>query len=275
MFSALSSIYHKENPVHFDACMQSIWDKQTLKPTEIILVEDGPLTSDLDRIIAMWKAKLGDVLHIIKLPENVGTGKAKNIGLQACNYEVVCIVDTDDIYVSDRFEKQVNFLEQHQDVVIVGGQILEFAEDISNPSGKREVPLSNDDLINYAQRQSPFNNMTIAYRKSKILDAGGYQHHLWMEDYNLFLRIIAQGYQISNLPDVLVYARIDNGMHGRRKGFKYIKSEKQLRDLKKQLKIQSPFYANIYFIVRSSFRLMPANLLGKIYNTFLRKKVEK
>ena len=123
MFSALSSIYHKENPVHFDACMQSIWDKQTLKPTEIILVEDGPLTSDLDSIIAMWKAKLGDVLHIIKLPENVGTGKAKNIGLQACNYEVVCIVDTDDIYVSDRFEKQVNFLEQHQDVVIVGGQI--------------------------------------------------------------------------------------------------------------------------------------------------------
>lgn len=275
MFSALSSIYHKENPAHFDACMQSIWDKQTLKPTEIILVEDGPLTSDLDRIIAMWKAKLGDVIQIIKLPKNVGTGKAKNIGLKACNYEVVCIVDTDDIYVSDRFEKQVNFLEQHQDVVIVGGQILEFAEDISNPSGKREVPLSNDDLINYAQRQSPFNNMTIAYRKSKILGVGGYQHHLWMEDYNLFLRIIAKGYQISNLPDVLVYARIDNGMHGRRKGFKYIKSEKQLLDLKKQLKIQPPFYATIYFIVRSTFRLMPANLLGKIYNTFLRKKVEK
>lgn len=275
MFSALSSIYHKESPEHFDACMQSIWDKQTLKPTEIILVEDGPLTSDLDRIIAMWKAKLGDVLQIIKLPENVGTGKAKNIGLQACNYEVVCIVDTDDIYVSDRFEKQVNFLEQHQEVVIVGGQILEFAEDISNPSGKREVPLSNEDLINYAQRQSPFNNMTIAYRKSKILGVGGYQHHYWMEDYNLFLRVIAKGYQISNLPDVLVYARIDNGMHGRRKGFQYIKSEKQLLDLKKQLKIQSPFYANMYFIVRSTFRLMPANLLGKIYNTFLRKKVEK
>ena len=57
--------------------------------------------------------------------------------------------------------------------------------------------------------------------------------------------------------------------------FQYIKSEKKLLDLKKQLKIQSPFYANIYFIVRSAFRLMPANLLGKIYNTFLRKKVEK
>jgi hypothetical protein len=96
-----------------------------------------------------------------------------------------------------------------------------------------------------------------------------------MEDYNLFLRVIAKGYKVSNLPDVLVYARIDNGMHGRRRGFQYIKSEKQLLDLKKQLKIQSPLYANMYFIVRSAFRLMPANLLGKIYNRFLRKKVEK
>ena len=274
-FSVLSSIYHKENPFHFNACMESIWDKQTLKPTEIVLIEDGPLTPELDQIIAKWQEKLGTVLRVKKLEKNVGTGKAKNIGLQECTYDIVCIVDTDDIYVPERFEKQITFLEKNPDVSIVGGQILEFVEDTQNPTGMRKVPLTNEELRNYAKKQSPFNNMTIAYRKSKILDAGGYQHHLWMEDYNLFLRIIAQGYQISNLPDVLVYARIDNGMHGRRKGFKYIKSEKQLLDLKKQLKIQSPFYANIYFIVRSAFRLMPANLLGKLYNTFLRKKVQK
>lgn len=47
-----------------------------------------------------------------------------------------------------------------------------------------------------------------------------------------FLRVIAKGYKVQNLPDVLVYARIDNGMHGRRKGLQYIKSEKQLLDLK-------------------------------------------
>jgi len=273
MFSVLSSIYHKEHPLHFNACMESIWDKQTLKPAEIILVEDGPLTPELDKVIAQWQEKLGNILRVKKLDKNVGTGKAKNIGLQTCSHEVVCIVDTDDIYVSDRFEKQVNFLEKHQDVIIVGGQILEFVEDISNPSGKREVPLSNEDLINYAQRQSPFNNMTIAYRKSKILGVGGYQHHLWMEDYNLFLRVIAKGYQISNLPDVLVYARIDNGMHGRRKGYEYIKSEKQLLDLKKELKLQKPIHANMLFLIRSVFRLMPSSLLGKLYNAFLRKKV--
>jgi len=255
--------------------MESIWDKQTLKPTEIVLIEDGPLTPELDQIISKWQAKLGKVLRVKKLEQNVGTGKAKNIGLKECTYDIVCIVDTDDIYVSERFEKQIKFLEKNPDVSIVGGQILEFVEDTQNPTGMRNVPLSNEDLRNYAKKQSPFNNMTITYRKSHILEVGGYQHHLWMEDYNLFLRVIAQGYKIQNLPDVLVYARIDNGMHGRRKGFQYIKSEKQLLDLKKQLKLQNPLYANMLFLIRSAFRLLPANLLGKIYNTFLRKDIKK
>ncbi|EOQ74857.1 glycosyltransferase [Acinetobacter lactucae] len=275
MFSVLSSIYHKEHPLHFNSCMESIWDKQTLKPTEIVLIEDGPLTPELDQIIAKWQAKLGKVLRVKKLEQNVGTGKAKNIGLQECTYDIVCIVDTDDIYVPERFEKQIKFLEKNPDVSIVGGQILEFVEDTQNPTGMRNVPLSNEDLRNYAKKQSPFNNMTITYRKSHILEVGGYQHHLWMEDYNLFLRVIAKGHKIQNLPDVLVYARIDNGMHGRRKGFQYIKSEKQLLDLKKQLKLQNPLYANMLFLVRSAFRLLPANLLGKIYNTFLRKDIKK
>lgn len=275
MFSVLCSIYHKENPSHFHECMQSIWDNQTLKPTEIVLIEDGPLTPQLDQVIQQWQVKLGDVLRVTKLAQNVGTGKAKNIGLQQCSYEIVCIVDTDDISVSNRFERQVEFLNTKTDVVIVGGQIIEFTEDTDNPSGMRKVPLQHDVLYHFAQRQSPFNNMTIAYRRSKILEVGGYYHHLWMEDYNLFLRVIAHGCKIENLEEVLVYARIDNGMHARRKGIEYIKSEKQLLDLKKQLKLQSPVHANILFLIRSAFRLLPSGILGMVYNNFLRKKISK
>jgi glycosyltransferase involved in cell wall biosynthesis len=275
MFSVLISIYHKEQPEHFNTCMESIWEHQTLKPTEIIMIEDGPLTPGLDKAIEQWQAKLGDVLRVKKLEQNVGTGKAKNIGLQECSYDMVCIVDTDDISVTDRFEKQIPILINDPELVILGGQIIEFLHDPFSPSGMRNVPLSDLELRQYAKKQSPFNNMTIAYRKSHILEAGGYQHHLWMEDYNLFLRVIAKGYKVQNLADVLVYARIDNGMHGRRKGFQYIKSEKQLLDLKKELKLQNPIHANILFLIRSALRLVPSSLLGKFYNTFLRKKVTK
>ena len=114
--------------------------------------------------------------------------------------------------------------------------------------------------------------MTVAYRKSKIIEVGGYQHHLFMEDYNLWLRVIGAGYKVANLADVVLYARVGNGMHARRKGLEYIKSEKQLLNLKKDLKLQNPLYANMLFLIRSMFRLMPSALLGKIYNTFLRKK---
>ena len=274
-FSALISIYHKELSTHFNECMNSIWDNQTLKPTEIVLVEDGPLTPALDKEIAHWQKKLGKVLTVIRLVENVGTGKAKNIGLQECSHEIVCIVDTDDINVPNRFEKQIKVFTEDLDLVILGGQVTEFVDDISSPSGMRKVPLNNEALKKYAERQSPFNNMTIAYRKTKIIEVGGYQHHLWMEDYNLFLRVIAKGYKIQNLEDILVYARIDNGMHARRKGLDYIKSEKQLLNLKKELGLQNPIHANMLFLIRSAFRLMPSSLLGIIYNTFLRKKVEK
>ena len=96
-----------------------------------------------------------------------------------------------------------------------------------------------------------------------------------MEDYNLWLRVIAAGYKVGNHPDVLLYARVGNGMHARRKGLEYIKSEKQLLNLKKELKLQSSIHANMLFLIRSAFRLIPSSVLGKFYNIFLRKKVSK
>lgn len=270
-FSVLMSIYYKENSAHFDECMQSVWDTQTLKPSEIILVKDGKLTPVLEQMIEKWKNKLGSILHIISLSENVGTGKAKNIGLNHCQHEIVCIVDTDDICVADRFEKQINFFKNNPTIDIVGGQIYEFVDSIHNTSGKRIVPCYHEDLLKFAKSKTPFNNMTIAYKKNAVLAVGGYQHHLWMEDYNLFLRLIANGSKLHNLADFLVYARIDNGMHARRRGWQYIKSEKQLLDLKLKLKIQPVMPAVILFVLRSFVRLLPAFLLQRVYKLILRK----
>ena len=274
-FSILMSLYHKENPKFLDQCFESIWDSQTTKPTEIVLVLDGPIGEELTVCVQKWQSKIGSPLKVVPLPQNVGLGKALNEGLKQCSYNWVFRMDTDDICTSDRFEKQIKFIEQNSDVVLFGGQILEFDQNISDADVLKAVPTTYEQIKKFAQNRCPFNHMTVAYKRDVILTLGGYQHHLFMEDYNLWLRVIGNNYQVANLSDVILYARVGNGMHARRKGFKYIKSEKQLLDLKKQLKIQSPFYATIYFIVRSTFRLMPANLLGKIYNTFLRKKVEK
>lgn len=272
-FSVLLSLYYKESPLFLDLALESIWDKQRKKPNQIVLVLDGPILDDLQFTVDKWKKKLLEILQIVPLDKNIGLGNALNIGLKKCENDWVFRMDTDDICKPDRFEKQIQFIQSNPNVVVVGGQILEFDHTPNDLAVIKTVPTTHEDIKKFAQKRCPFNHMTVAYKKSVIMELDGYQHHLFMEDYNLWLRVIGAGYTVANLPDVILYARVGNGMHARRKGLEYIKSEKQLLDLKKQLKLQNPFSANGLFIVRSFFRLLPSNLLGKIYNTLLRTKV--
>lgn len=274
MFSILSSVYYKENPQYLEKFFESIWINQNLKPHQIVLVLDGPIGEELTACVQSWQSKIGDILKVVALTKNVGLGKALNEGLKQCSYDWVFRMDTDDICTVDRFEKQVSFIKRNPDVVLFGAQVIEFDQDVSEANVLKTVPETHDEIIQFAKKRCPFNHMTVAYKRDVILALGGYQHHLFMEDYNLWLRVIGSGYRVANLPDILLYARVGNGMHARRKGLQYIKSEKQLLDLKKQLKIQHPFYANMLFLVRSAFRLLPAQLLGKIYNSFLRKDIK-
>ena len=274
-FSVLMSLYFKEDPNFLVSSLKSIWVDQTYKPNEIILVLDGPIGRELQECLIYWKNQIDDSLKIIPLEQNIGLGKALNIGLNHCTNDWVFRMDTDDICKPDRFEKQVQYIQANPEVVLFSGQILEFNEQPSDALIIKSVPTQHDEIVKFAQKRSPFNHMTVAYKKSVIDEVGGYQHHLFMEDYNLWLRVIGAGYRVGNHPDVLLFARVGNGMHARRKGLQYIKSEKQLLDLKKNLKIQSPIYANLFFLIRASFRLLPSNLLGILYNTFLRKKVQK
>lgn len=272
-FSVLSSIYHKEKSEFFDLCMKSIWIEQTLKPDEMILVEDGPLTPCLYQAISYWKNKLGDKLIVISLDKNVGTGRAKNIGLQNCTHEFIFIMDTDDICSPNRFKLQMDFFKHNPSVSILGGQISEFESDPRSQISKRIVPSNHNDIIKFAKIKSPLNNVTIGYKKSKVLEVGGYKHHLFMEDYNLFLRLIANECIFHNLEDTLVYARVDNGVFGRRRGFQYIKSEYQLLKLKKTLQKKTSLTLYLIFIARSTPRLLPEKALNTLYTKLLRNKM--
>ena len=274
-FSILLSLYYKESPLALDQCFLSIWQEQSIHPNEIILVLDGPISEELSQCVTKWQQIIGKPLKVIPLSQNVGLGKALNKGLEHCSNEWVFRMDTDDICKPDRFEKQIQFIKENPEVVLFSGQILEFNENPSDADILKSVPTEHTDIIKFAQKRSPFNHMTVAYKKSVIEAVGGYQHHLFMEDYNLWLRVIGAGYRVGNHPDILLYARVGNGMHARRKGLEYVNSELQLLKIKKELKLQDPIHANILFLLRSLFRLLPSALLGKIYNTFLRKKVHK
>lgn len=264
-FSVLLSVYIKENPYYLNDCIESILEKQSLLPNEIILVKDGPLTDDLDKIISYWKGKYPFILKTVNLKNNVGLGDALNIGLSHCQYNWVFRMDTDDNCVYDRFEKQIEYIRANPDIAILGTSIEEFDSSMKESLGHRAVPISNNQIKEYIKRRNPFNHMTVAFRKDVIEKVGSYQHHLYMEDYNLWIRVISSGYLVANLEEILVHVRGGDSMIKRRKGFLYIKSELTLAKLKIDKKIDSPLNSYLIFFLRSIPRLLPTLFLSSIY----------
>lgn len=266
-FSVLMSLYYKEKPEYLTQCFKSLAE-QTLPATEIVLVYDGAIPQALQDCVAEWQTRLP--IKIVPLPENVGLGKALNAGMAECSNEWVFRMDTDDLCVADRFAKQVAYIEAHPEVAMVGGQIEEFDTDNPNVTSIRRVPVEDADIKKMAPVRCPFNHMALAYKKSAIQAVGGYQHHLFLEDYNLWLRFLSAGYITHNLPDILIKMRAGQGMYNRRRGLQYFKSEWKLAKLKIKLGMQNPLSALAVFAVRAFTRVLPGKILGKIYKLLLK-----
>lgn len=218
-YSVLMSVYYKEKPEYFEKSIQSMLE-QTVKPDEIVIVKDGKLTNELDSVIEKYFSKYTDLFTVISLEQNSGLGHALNEGLKKCRNELVARMDTDDISLSDRCEKQLREFEKNKQLVICGGQICEFYGTTDNITSCRIVPSTPDEIRQFAKRRSPFNHPTVMYKKSKILSYNGYSENSRKEDLDLFLRMIFAGEPICNVCDVLLFYRAGIDNLQRRKSWK-------------------------------------------------------
>ena len=132
-FSVLMSVYIKEKADYFNECMESLL-KQTVQPNEIVIVQDGPVSVEIDEAIINYKKKYPGLLKIIPLKQNKGLGLALAEGIKNCTYELIARMDTDDICVPERFERQLKEFKENPALDIVG-------TGISGNIKKREVRL--------------------------------------------------------------------------------------------------------------------------------------
>lgn len=271
-FSVLMSVYFNETPNNLKEALESIYEKQILKPDEIVLVEDGILTENLYNEINFQKKKLGDILKIVKLEKNQGLGKALNIGLLECSNELVARMDTDDIAFPERFEKQIAFMLENFHIDICGTFMLEFKDDINNVLYLKEAPVENIDT--YIKYRSPLNHPTVIFKKSKVLEAGNYLKIPLYEDYYLWIRMKAKNAIFANIAEPLLYFRINDETYKRRGGFKHILSECYVQKELKKLGIinMKEFIFNI--ILKSIVRLLPNSMRKYLYTHFLRKNLK-
>lgn len=222
-FSVLMSVYKNDISEYLNQAIESVLN-QTIKPNEIVIVVDGSISIELKDILEKYKEKY-DIFKIIYLKENQGLGDALRIGLKYCTYNIVARMDSDDISVPNRFEKQVQEFEKDKDLDIVGGQIYEFIDNKENIICSREVPLENDDIYKYAKKRCPFNHVTVMFKKDSVLNSGGYLKWYNNEDYYLWIRMMESKSKFKNVPEYLVYVRVGNEMYQRRGGIQYFKSE--------------------------------------------------
>lgn len=264
-FSVLISVYHRENPAYLDKALQSILG-QSLSPSEIILVKDGSLTPALDKVIINHQKAYDDLYKIIVLKRNLGLGKALNEGLKHCSYDWVARMDSDDIALPDRFEKQIAYLEKHSNVDILGSWICEFNVDPCICIKQRKVPSTHEQIVAFAKYRNPLNHMTVVFRKKAVLDAGGYMPMNGFEDYFLWMRMLMNGKKFANLPEVLVKARTGKGMISRRQGLGYAKDEWGLERAAYKLGFWSTLDLARNLFTRVLPRLLPVAIVEKLYN---------
>jgi len=270
-YSVLISLYENENPAYFHASIESILN-QTVPPEQIVLVIDGPIGIELQKVVAYFR----HMLDVIELEKNLGLGQALAFGLSRCTNEFVARMDTDDVAVPNRAEVQLRYLQTHPSVSVVGGNIAEFDTTIGESDMvRRIVPERNAAIRKFARRRNPMNHVSVMFRKKNIIHAGNYQSFNGFEDYHLWVRMLSLGFELANVDQILVYVRASKAMIGRRRGMNYIQSEYNFQRfmLRSRFINLMVFFENV--LLRCSARLLAPKLLSEVYSKFLRSKVQR
>lgn len=269
MFSVLLSVYYKENPFFLRQSLDSVFT-QTLPPDEVVLVEDGPLTEELDAVVKEY-ARKHPVLKVVPLSESRGLGRALDEGLKHCSYDLIARMDTDDISMPERFRMQVGYMRRHPDVAVVGGSIMEFNA-ACGCVGVRRYPETNDDVMKHICKACPCAHPAVMMRR-KVFDKVSYDGRCrTSQDLALWFDILCAGFKINNMKDVVLKFRMDGDVFRRRRGA-FAKNEFKIYC--KGIRRLYGFFTWRYVwpLARYLFRLLPVGVIRRVYRGGVRRRV--
>ncbi|MGG0280592.1 glycosyltransferase [Bacillus pacificus] len=269
-YSVLMSLYIKERPEYLKQSINSMLN-QTVKPDEIVIVKDGPLTEEIESVLREYEANNLGLFNIVISEKNIGLGLALNLGLRNCKNEFVARMDTDDISLPERCEKQLELFEEDANLAIVGTMVDEFFSDPNEVVSTRIVPTKHNEIYQFAKRRSPFNHPTVMYKKSKVLACGGYSNLRRNQDVDLFGRMLFAGLKAANIGQSLLLFRSNNDLSKRRRSWENTKS--YIATIRKFWKngYSSFFDYLMVSIAQMIMFLCPLSVQNWLYKNLLRK----
>lgn len=259
-FSVLMSVYKKEKANYLEACLESLV-LQSLQPSEIVLVEDGEITSDLRGVIRKYAAIMP--IKSVRLTRNVGLATALNEGLKQCSNELIARMDTDDVSLPHRFERQISFMLTHPKVDISSAWVEERDESMSNVIHIKKLPSSHDDIFRFSKKRNPISHPVSIFRKSAVMSVGGYPN-VFPEDYALWSLMLVNKFRFANIPETLLYMRTGSDFMGRR-GFNFFKGEMGLLKYQKSIGFLNFYELSVSFLIKVVLRLSPLKARELLY----------
>ena len=270
-YSVLMSVYFKEKPEWLDYSISSMMN-QTIVPNEFVLVEDGPLTKELEEVVNKYVKKYPKIFKVVKIEKNGGLGQALKLGIEKCKNEFIARMDSDDYSLPERIEKELEIFEKYPDVGIVGTNVSEFIDSIDNVICDTILPETNEEIIKFSKRRCPFSHPSVMFKKSEVINAGNYRENYLCEDYDMWLRMLRNDCKCYNIQESLVYMRVGEDFYKRRGGWKYMKTI-----LKFKNELLKTGYFTLFDYLKSTVPhiivcLIPNSLRNWIYRNLLRKK---
>lgn len=170
---------------------------------ELLILDDG--SHDSTPAILCRYAQQDPRIRLLR-HDNCGVGRTLNRGIREARGRLLAEIGADDLALPGRLQKQVDFLTQNTDYVLVGG-FLRIIDAHDQPIGLRKYPTGDRQLRDRMLLYNPFGSPSIMYRRDDALAAGGYTSRFaTSEDYDFLLRLAMRG-KVANLPELLTAYR--------------------------------------------------------------------
>lgn len=260
-------VYGKDNALFFQDALTSVY-KQTWQPTEVVLVVDGPVPSDIDSVIDRFQKDHG--LRVHRLEQNMGHGEARRCGFSLCQYDYVAIADADDINDPTRFEKELTCLAGQPELCAVSSACTHFCDSLDNVLNVETFPTDDASIKKAMRTGCPICQPSVMLKKTAVEQAGGYLDWYYCEDYYLWIRMLLNGASFANLPESLLYLRTTQEQILRRGGWKYYRSLRRLYQFMRKNKVIT--FGEYLF--NSSSRFVVQVLLPPRARAWLRRKLQ-
>lgn len=207
LVTVLMPVFNAER--YLDAAIRGIL-AQTFADFEFVIVNDGS-TDSSPAILRKWEAS-DRRIRLVSRP-NTGIVQALNDGLALARGMYLARMDADDLALPNRLERQVEYLTNHPDCVLVGcaitaidpsgRELMECGPDSPGPLGMPACPVSR--LLNAG---AFLLHPAIMAVTTEVRAIGGYRkEYEWIEDSDLYLRLARRG-RLHCLPEVLLKYRL-------------------------------------------------------------------